>query len=312
VSRLHRSVDQYLALRRAMGYKLEGEARLLAQFVDFADAAGISTITTEVALKWATLPPEGSTGWFARRLRVVRGLARHLQASDPATQVPPADLLPNRTSHRHKPYLYSDADILSLLAAARTLASPLRAATFETLIGLLSVTGLRISEAMALNRADIDWANGQLAINDTKFGKSRLVPVHPSTIDALRSYAQRRDRLGVHPSDSFFVSTRGARLRHSTIYPAFHQLLAQTGLEHDYSPCPRLHDFRHSFAVKTLLGWYREGVDVAAHMPLLSTYLGHVNPASTYWYLSAAPELLALAAKYLEDTELENDEGAQS
>lgn len=245
MSKLQQSGDQYLALRRAMGYKLECEARLLAQFVDFADAAGISTITTEVALEWTTLPPEGSTGWLARRLRVVRGLARHLQASDPATQVPPADLLPNRTSHRHKPYLYSDADILSLLAAARTLASPLRAATFETLIGLLSVTGLRISEAMALNRADIDWANGLLAINDTKFGKSRLVPVHPSTIDALRSYAERRDRLGVQPSDSFFVSARGARLRHSTIYPAFHQLLQETGLEHDCSPCPRLHDFRH-------------------------------------------------------------------
>jgi integrase len=301
MSGLRRSLEQYLTIRRALGFKLAGEGRLLADFVSFADQAGIHTLTTEVALAWATLPPQGSPGWLARRLRAVRGFARYLQTLDPATEIPPADLLPAR-SGRATPYLYSDAEIVALMAAAPQLAPPLRAATFETLIGLLAVTGLRIGEAMRLDRDDIDWSNQLLSVRDSKYGKSRQVLLHRSTLDALGSYGERRDRLCRRPqAPSFFVSTRGTRLVHSTIYPSFRSLLRQAGLAQRSSSCrPRVHDLRHSFAVKTLLGWYRDGDDVSVRMPLLSTYLGHVDPAATYWYLSAAPELLALAAERLE------------
>lgn len=301
MSALRRSLEQYLTIRRALGFKLAGEGRLLADFVSFADAAGVDTLTCELALAWATLPPQGSPGWLARRLRAVRGFARYLQTLDPATEIPPAELLPAR-SGRATPYLYSDAEIVALMAAARQLAPPLRSATFETLIGLLAVTGLRIGEAMRLDRADVDPTKRLLTVRDSKYGKSREVLLHQSTVDALGSYGQRRDRLCRGPrAPSFFVSTRGTRLIHSTIYPTFRTLLRQAGLAQRSSSCrPRVHDLRHSFAVETLLGWYRDGGDVSVRMPLLSTYMGHVDPAATYWYLSAAPELLALAAKRLE------------
>jgi len=301
MSGLRQSAEQYLTIRRALGFKLAGEGRLLADFVSFADQAGIHTLTTEVALAWATLPPQASPGWLARRLRAVRGFARYLQTLDPDTEIPPADLLPAR-SGRATPYLYSDAEIVALMAAAPQLAPPLRAATFETLIGLLAVTGLRIGEAMRLDRDDIDWSNQLLSVRDSKYGKSRQVLLHQSTVTALRAYGERRDRLCRRPqAPSFFVSTRGTRLVHSTIYPSFRRLLRQAGLAQRSCSCrPRVHDLRHSFAVKTLLGWYRDGDDVSVRMPLLSTYLGHVDPAATYWYLSAAPELLALAAERLE------------
>jgi integrase/recombinase XerD len=301
MSALHRSLDHYLSIRRGLGFKLAGEGRLLADFVRFADQAGVHTLTVELALAWATLPPDGSPLWLARRLRAVRGFARYLQTLDPSTEIPPAELLPAR-SVRATPYLYSDAEIVALMAAARQLAPPLRAATFDTLIGLLAVTGLRIGEAMRLDRADVDWSNRLLTVRDSKYGKSREVLLHQTTIDALRSYSERRDRLCPRPqAPSFFISTRGTRLVHSTIYPTFRSLLRQAGLAQRSSSCrPRVHDLRHSFAVSTLLGWYREGDDVPARMPLLSTFLGHVDPAATYWYLSATPELLTLAAKRLE------------
>lgn len=304
---LRRSLEDYLAMRRAVGYKLEGAGRLLADFVAFADAAGVATVTIDCALAWATLPTNASPGWWARRLRMVRGFARHLQAIDPATEVPPADLLRGR-NRRPTPYLYSDADVAALLAAARTLAPPLKAATVETLIGLLATTGLRIGEARRLDHDDVDWGNRLLIVRDGKFAHSRLVALHPTTVEALRAYASVRDRLCPRPSmPSLFVSTRGNRLAYSSVYPTFRQLLGQAGLEQPSSSRrPRLHGFRHSFAVKTLLGWYRDGGDVAARLPLLSTWLGHVNPAATYWYLQAAPELLGLAAQ-----RLDHDRGAR-
>jgi integrase len=188
------------------------------------------------------------------------------------------------------------------MAAARRLRPPLRAATFEALIGLLACTGLRIGEAIRLDRADFDRAHGLLTVRDSKFGKSREVPLHDSAVAALADYGERRDRLCPDATQrSLFITTRGTRLAHPTVYAPFRALLGQAGIEH---PSPsrrvRVHDLRHSFAIKTLLGWYRDGGDVAARMPLLSTYLGHIDPAATYWYLSAAPELLALAAERLE------------
>jgi integrase/recombinase XerD len=299
VSDLHQAVEDYIAVRRALGSKLERRPQLLEDFVAFVEAAGATTVTTELAVAWATLPgSDAHPTYLSNRLCAVRGFARHLQAFDPATEVPPVQLLP-RPKCRAIPYLYSDADIAALMRAARSLTPALRAATYETLIGLLSVTGMRVGEGLRLARDDVDWDEGVLTIWDSKFGKSREVPLHRSALDALKVYEQRRDELCPDPKTaSFFVSPAGTRLVYVTVQKAFSRLVEDAGLG-PRSPGrrPRMHDMRHSLACTVLLGWYRDGVDVEAHLPVLSTFLGHGTPSSTYWYLSAVPELLALAAE---------------
>lgn len=301
MSDLRDSLDDYLAIRRALGYKLARTEILLADFVGYQEANGADTITIDAAVAWATLPANGASDWWAQRLSVVRVFARHFHAIDPIHAVPPVGLLPGR-SHRVTPFLYSDADIAALMAAARALRSPLRAATFETLVGLLAVTGLRIGEALRLDRDDVDLVEGVLTIRRTKFGKSREVALHASSIDALVAYTRRRDKLHPRPVvPAFFISTAGTRLLYSNAHLGWLDLVRRAGLEPRSAKCrPRPHDLRHSFAVRTLLGWYRDSADVHARMPLLSTYLGHVHPADTYWYLSAAPELLTLVAARLD------------
>lgn len=307
MSALRQSMGDYLTLRRSAGYKLESAGRILASFVAFAERAGADTITTELALSWAAQPQQASPIWLAHRLSAVRGFARYLHALDPATQIPPADLLAAPGYQPAPPYLYSDADIAALLAAARRLTSPLQAATFETLLGLLAVTGLRIGEAMRLDRYDINWDDKALVVRSSKFGRSREVVCHDSTLEALRAYSARRDQLCPRPaSASFFVSQRGRRLTHHSIYAVFHQLASQAGLpQRPGGRPPHVHGLRHSFAAGTLLRWYRDGGDVQARLPLLSAYLGHIRPSSTYWYLTASPELLALAAGRLEASDEE-------
>ncbi len=236
--------------------------------------------------------------WASQRLSMVRGFARYLHTIDPAAQVPPAGLLPART-RRVTPCIYSDADITALMTAARMLRNPLKAATFATLIGLLAVTGMRGSEAMRLDDQDLDAAAGLLTIRATKFRKSRQLPLHPTTLRALAGYQVLRGRLCPAPA-SLLVSTTGARLCHETVQPVFRLLLRQAGIGQGPPPHATIHGLRHTFAVKTLLGWYRDGQDVQARLPALSTYLGHANPAATYWYLTGTPELLALAAGRLE------------
>ncbi len=300
---LRQHVEDYLGLRRAVGYKLEGAGRLLADFAAFAERSGVRTVTIDIAVAWARLPSEVSPKWAAKRIGIVRVFTRYLATVDPNAELLPADLLPAR-SRRVTPYLYSDADIAALMAAARALPNPLKAATFEALIGLLATTGLRGGEAMRLDRDDVDWVESRLSVRDTKFGKSRQIPLHTTTLEALRHYGCLRDRLCPTPATrSLFISTSGARLCHATVQPTFRKLLRHAAVGPTESPPrPRIHDLRHSFAVKTLIHWYRDGEDVQVRMPALSTYLGHVDPGSTYWYLSGAPELLALAAHRLERT----------
>ena len=285
--------------RWASSWRKEG--RLLPDFAAFAEAAGAATVTIDLAVRWAAKPEGTSPVWAAQRLSMVRGFARYLQAIDPATQVPPAGLLPART-RRVTPYIYSDAEIAALMTAARALPSPLKAATFGTLIGLLAVTGMRGSEAMALDRGDLDAAAGLLTIRATKFRKSRQLPLHPSTLRALAAYQAIRDRLCPAPATaSLLVSTTGARLCHATVQPVFRHLLGQAGIgQARTGPARPSTACATRFAVTTLLGWYRDGQDVQARLPALSTYLGHADPAATYWYLTATPELLALAAGRLE------------
>ena len=301
MSGLSGHIEDYLAMRRALGFKLEKTGRLLRDFAVFAEAADASTVTTGVAVAWAILPENASPVWPAQRLGMVRGFARYLQAVDPPAEVPPAGLLPAR-NRRVTPYIYSDADVAALMAAARMLRNPLKAATFETLIGLLSVTGMRGSEAMRLDDSDIDAGTGLLAVRATKFRKSRQLPLHPATLRALGGYQAVRDQLCPAPAaGSLLMSSTGARLCQATVQPAFRDLLRRAGIgQRTARPRPTIHGLRHSFAVKTLIGWYQDGQDVQARMPSLSTYLGHVAPAATYWYLTGTPELFALAAGRLE------------
>jgi integrase/recombinase XerD len=300
---LDQVVIDYLAVRRSLGYKLAENGKQLPSFVAYLKTIGASTVTTEVAVAWATQPNGCTPVWWARRLAMVRGFARHLKAVDPDTEIPPLGVLPHRC-RRVAPYLYSDADVEALMAAARALRSPQRAATYETLIGLLAVTGMRSGEAIRLQRDHIDWNEGVVTIWNSKFQKSRAVPLHPTSLDALRRYTQVRDEFCPHSgSPAFFLTTTGTRLGHDSLNRVFRGLVHAVGLDRPGQRQARPHDLRHRFAVKTLIGWYRAGVNVEAHMPLLSTYLGHSNPENTFWYLSAVPELLILASKRLEKAE---------
>lgn len=298
------TAQDYLRLRRSLGHKLAGAGHLLPDFVAYLDAAGAPTVTTELALAWAQLPdtPPGSYV-HGQRMTIARGFARHLAGMDGRTEIPPQGLLPMPRMNRRNPYLYSSSDIAALTLTARaTLQPAFRAATYETLIGLLAVTGMRVGEALRLDRRDVDLTRGVLTLLATKFGKTRQLPVHESTMQALTAYANWRDRFPPSAgTQSFFVSLAGTRMLYACVHKTFHHLLAETGIGATSSVVPRIHDLRHSFAVATLIGWYRGGDDVAAKLPSLSTYLGHREPRYTYGYLSAAPELLALAAQRLPD-----------
>lgn len=302
---MREALHQYLALRRALGFKLKATGRLLGQFVDHLEAQGATTLTVSVALAWARLPAGASNTWHAIRLSMVRGFATYLHGLDPTVAVPPADLL-RHGNDRVTPYLYSETEIRALIGAAGVLRPAFRAATYQTLIGLLAASGIRIGEAIALDIDDLDTDDGgQLLIRNTKFGKDRLVPLHPSTTRALADYRNLRDQRQPHPRcPALLVSTAGTRLHHSNIGLVFNRLTAQAGITRHSATCrPRIHDVRHSFAVATLTDWYRTGADVPALMPRLATYLGHTDPKNTFWYLSAAPELMALAGQRL-DTHL--------
>ena len=282
---LHQALNEYLTLRQAMGFKLHEASRLLPRFIDFLEEQGAAFITIDLAVRWATQCRTAQPAEWARRLRLVRVFARYRSAIDPRTEIPPTALLPYR-ARRASPYIYNDDEIKQLLHAAGQLCSStgLRAHTYVTAFGLLAVTGMRIGELVTLDNADADLANGQLTIRDAKFGKSRWLPLHPTTQQALQRYVQRRDhQFPIPRSSSFFISEQGTRLTHCTVRYTFVQLSRQIGLRGPTdNHGPRLHDFRHRFAVQTLLRWYREGVDVEQHPPELSTYLGHVKVSDTY------------------------------
>jgi integrase/recombinase XerD len=297
---LREALEEYLTMRRALGFILSEPSRLLHKFVSYAEQEGAPFITTELALRWAMKPGCAPAQW-ANCLSVVRRFARYMSVSDMRTEIPPHGLLPYRF-RRPQPYVYTDGEITHLIRAAQKLPSPLglRAATYSTLFGLLAVTGMRVSEPIGLDRDDVDLSHGILTIRRTKFGKSRIVPLHASTQEALRHYVALRDRL-FPGARSFFVNEHGSRLTVNSVETMFVRLSRRTGLRKPgESHGPRLHDLRHRFAVHTLLRWYRQGSDVEQRLPELSTYLGHVHVADTYWYISAVPELLQLATLRLE------------
>jgi integrase len=298
---LSEELADYLALRRALGYRLARPEKLLGQFLDHLKQTGADVVTTEAALDWSRLPANADSNWHAYRLSVVRGFATYLSTLDPVHQVPAADLLPQRP-HRASPYLYSDAQIAALIAATATLRAPLRRATFSTLIGLLAVTGIRVGEAIALNRDDLGLTAKRLLVRSGKFGKTRSLVLHPTTVDELRGYQRLRDRLAPATGTSaLLVSTVGTRLIYCNVHHTFKQLARHADLRPRSGSCrPRIHDLRHSFAVQSMLDAYAAGQDGQTQLTLLSTWMGHVHPASTYWYLSASPELMALAGQRLD------------
>jgi integrase len=302
MTKLRRALEEYLAIRRTLGFKLRVDGRLLHRFVEFAEKEKASFITIKLALEWATQPINVQPAQWSNRLRMVRVFAQYRSAADPRTEIPPEGLLPYRY-RRKPPYIYTDAEISKLISAAKKLSSPrgLRGPTLSTLFGLLAATGMRASEPINLDCKDVDLRNGILTIHQTKFDKSRLVPVHITTKNKLREYAHLRDKLCPNPiSPSFFISGRGTRLTYCTVRYSFIILSHQIGFRcPGDSHGPHLHDLRHRFAIKTLLNWYRSGCDVEKNVPILTAYLGHRHVNDTYWYVSATPELLQLAARRL-------------
>jgi integrase len=301
MSMLRAALEDYLRIRRRLGFAMPQDGRLLEGFVEFLERAGAQRITTDLALAWARIPVNAHPHTWRQRLTVARGFARHLATIDPASEVPSIDLLPGHRP-RIAPYIYSNEEIASLMAAARELKPPLRAARHETLIGLLAVTGMRPGEALALDRQDLDLTRGVVHVRAGKQNKQREVPLHGSTVSALRAYAGQRDaRFPSASTPAFFISARGRRMARAELNQTFTRLIGEVGLEGRGARArPRPHDLRHAFAVHTLLDWYRTGEDVDRRMPLLSTFLGHADPASTYWYLEAVPELLELIGRRLQ------------
>lgn len=303
---LSEALNDYLELRRSLGFKLHDAGLQLPRFVSFLEQRGERRITSALALQWAQQSAGVQPAEWARRLGFVRGFARYRSATDATTEVPAVGLLPHHST-RARPYLYTDQEIDCLLSAALTLptawpSTTLRPVQFHCLLGLLSVTGLRIAEALHLELRDVDLEQGVLTIRAAKHGRSRLVPIHPSTIAVLTKYLRCREQtLGAKCSRFVFISNTGGRLDGGTVHRIFYALSRQVGLRAPgANHGPRLHDLRHRFAVQTLLHWYSSGQDVARQLPVLSTFLGHVHVADTYWYLSAWPELMAQAMERLE------------
>jgi integrase len=300
MKRLRRALADYLTLRRSLGFKLRRAGMLLPGFITHLERAGSSFITASIAVDWATQPQDVHPAWWTNRLVIVRGFAKYLQTLDPRHQVPALTLLPHRRT-RTAPYIYEPAEITALLDATAMLRNELRATTYRAFLGLLAVSGLRTGEAIALDDDDVDLRRGVLVVRKTKFGKTREVPLHQTTIQALLEYLHDRNRLAPRRlSSSFFISRATSRLIYQNVHETFLQLVYAAGIADRRPRRPRIHDLRHTFAVRTVLRWHRAGEDVEAKLPALATYLGHIGPSATYWYLTAIPELLESAAVRLE------------
>jgi integrase/recombinase XerD len=300
---LEKGLTDYVALHRSMGFKFQNAEWYLTRFVSFMNQRGARRITTQLAYEWATQPARAKPATLAARLGFVHRFARYMQADHPDTEVPPLQLIAAHNT-RANPYLYSREEITRLMAAAQALSpgNRLPGLSYRYLIGLLAVTGLRISEAMALTNEDVDLNLGILTVRASKLGKSRLIPLHRSTTRMLNDYARQRDALIGEPRSPYFlVASWGGRLWGPTVRVAFYALSRRIGLRQENDRHgPRLHDLRHRFAVETLRRWYSSGQDVEVLLPSLSTYMGHVNIQDTYWYLSACPELTGVAAQRLQ------------
>lgn len=294
-------LDRYMGVRRSLGYDLTTSERVLRRFVRFADNAGAAHVDTELFLRWDASLPEACSSTRSARLGMVRLFALWLSSIDPAHQAPPRGLLPDR-SRRKRPFIYSEAEIAQIVTEAHELPSiyGMRGLTCATFFGLIAATGLRISEALALDREDLDTLTGVLRVRRGKLGRERLLPLDPTVVDRLLAYAAERDRLLGYTPEAFFVRGEGSRLTEWSARYDFAQVSQRIGLRerpryHRHGRGPRIHDLRHTFAVRTMINWYRTGKDPAREMIRLTTWLGHTQPENTFWYIEAVPELLELA-----------------
>jgi integrase/recombinase XerD len=306
---LSKELDRYLAIRRSLGYSLATDERILRKLIGFAASENTEHVGTALFLRWQEAFGRASKNTWARRLGIVCVFAQWLHCLDPKHEVPPQSLIPNQ-QRRTRPYIYSEEDIRRIVEAAAELPSihGIRALTSATLFGLIAVTGLRIAEALSFDADDIDLDTGVLTLRRGKSGNARLLPVSECTRIELATYARERDRLLGEPSGAFFVSDSGERLTDCGARYSFATVCQSIGLRplqkyNRNGRGPRIHDLRHTFAVRTLLNWYRTGKDPAREMIQLTTYLGHVNPAMTYWYIEAVPELLSLASQRVEEAQ---------
>jgi len=308
MSALFQELGRYLAIRRSLGYSLGTSERVLRRFIGFAERQGDDRVSTDLFLRWQAVYGQANRQTWARRLGIVRLFAQWLHGLDAKHEVPPQDLIPRRYS-RSRPYTYSEEEIRRIVLAASELPSVngLRAPTYATLFGLIAVTGLRVSEAISLGVDDIDTEAGVLTVRRGKFGKERLLPLERTTTARLTSYANERDRLLAARPESFFISDCGKRLTDCAARYNFAVVCQNTGLRQvqkfkRHGRGPRIHDLRHTFAVRTLVSWYRAGKDPDREMIKLTTYMGHTKPELTYWYIEAVPELLDLARQRAEDS----------
>jgi integrase len=293
-------VQAYLAYRRAFGFELQSEGNQLLNFARYADATGHrGALTTELAVRWASLPPQTDRRYWASRLENIRRSARHLLSSEPKTQVPPGHLF-GPAYRRNPPHLYSSGEIQQLLRRAGQLKGRLRSHTFQTLLGLLACTGLRISEALNLKTSDVDLEQLVVVVRQSKWGRSRLVPLHPTALPPLRAYVRRRQKR-FPLAEQFFVSKRGTGLTYKMVTTTFRQLRAAI----PYSRRPlRVHDLRHAFACRVLQRWQASKKGAVHRLAILSRFLGHTQIRDTYWYFSAFPQLLTEALSHFESPDL--------
>ena len=306
MSALSKELDRYLTIRRSLGYDLGTAERVLRRFIAFAEQEEAELVSTDLFLRWQKAFGKANQSTWARRLGMVRLFAQWMHCIDPRHEVPPRALIPRR-QRRPRPYIYKSEEIQRIVVAAAELPSinGLRGITFSTLFGLIAVTGLRVSEALSLDVVDVDLETGLITLRCGKLGKTRLLPLSDSTTSRLATYAKERDRLLGGPAEPFFVSDHGERATASAARYHFAAVCQTLGLRpaekfHRLGRGPRIHDLRHTFVVRTLVDWYRTGKDPSREMIKLTTYLGHANPADTYWYIEAVPELLDLASRRAE------------
>lgn len=298
---LQKCLNDYLTLRRALGFKLIREGMWLPDFVQSIKANKSPYVTVEASLRWAKGKKSPTPPSWVNRLSMVRKFSLYLHALDPRHKAIPKELVSFKPRKKFTPYIYSNNDVLRLMNESKKLRTRFKRDTYSTLIGLLASTGMRVGEALRLDKTDFNSSLGLMYIRHSKFGKSRQLPIHPTTTKALCRYMKKRDHyLFKNSNPAFFLSTSGTRVRHVNFHHSFHKMVLSIGIGTGHAQGPRIHDLRHSFAVKTLTQWYREDLDTGSRLPALSTYLGHVSPSSTYVYLHATPELLQQAKRKLE------------
>lgn len=308
---LSQRLNEYLAMRRSMGFDLTFDERVLRKFTTFGDENGFDRISTPLFLDWKSNYGNADNNTWSYRLGMVRRFAFWLAEHDDRTEIPSSRLVTGRY-RRRVPYIYAPKQIAEIVAEAGRLPSPygLRAALWQTLFGLIAVTGMRVNEALSLDCHDVDLQRAVLTLRNTKNGRDRQLPVKEDTVAQLALYAGLRDRLVARQSPRFFVKEDGGTAGDCGARYNFAQVSRNIALRspqayNRHGHGPRIHDLRHTFAVHTILDWFRDGRDIEAEMYKLSTYLGHSEPKHTFWYIEAAPELMQLAAERAEQRVLE-------